>query len=56
MLFRASDEETRATPGSGSALHQSRRLSAPQNGDIGVEGQPGRGFTFWVTLPASQPG
>ena len=56
MFFRASDEETRATPGNGLALHLSRRLLALQNGDIGFESQRGCGSTFWVALPASQPG
>jgi len=56
MFFRVSDKETRATPGSELALHQSRRLLALQNGDIGFECQRGCGSTFWVTLPVSQPG
>jgi len=53
MFFRASDEETRATPGNGLSLHLSRRLLALQNGEIGFDSQRGIGSTFWVTLPAA---
>lgn len=56
MFFRASDEETRATPGNGLALHLSQRLMALQNGEIGFESQRGSGSTFWVTLPVAPSG
>ncbi len=50
-FFRASDEETRQTPGNGLALHLSQQLLALQDGDIGFESERGTGSTFWVTLP-----
>lgn len=52
-FFRASDEETRQTPGNGLALHLSRQLVALHNGRIWFESQRGAGATFHVALPAS---
>lgn len=53
-FFRASDEETRQTPGNGLALHLSQQLLALQDGDIGFESERGTGSTFWVTLPLAR--
>ena len=52
-FFRASDEETRQTPGNGLALHLSKLLLEQQNGRIWFESERGRGSTFYVQLPTS---
>ncbi len=51
MFFRASDEETRQTPGNGLALHLSKRLIEQQGGQLWFESQRGAGSTFFVQLP-----
>lgn len=53
MFFRASDEETRKTPGNGLALHLSRRLVEQQGGRLWFESQRGAGSTFILQLPTS---
>jgi len=51
-FFRASDEETRQTPGNGLALHLSRLLVALHRGRIEFESTRGKGSVFRVILPA----
>ncbi len=50
-FFRASDEETRATPGNGLSLYLSRQLLALHGGSIGFESERGKGSTFSFTVP-----
>jgi len=52
-FFRASDEETRQTPGNGLALHLSKILTEMQGGRIWFESQRGQGTTFHLRLPAA---
>ena len=54
QFFRASDEETRKTPGNGLALHLSRQLLALQDGHIGFESERGMGSSFYFTLPLAR--
>jgi len=51
MFFRASDEETRQTPGNGLALHLSKCLIEQQGGQLWFESQRGAGSTFFFQLP-----
>ncbi|MBN2007433.1 MAG: HAMP domain-containing histidine kinase [Anaerolineae bacterium] len=50
-FFRASDEETRQTPGNGLALHLSKILTEMQGGHIWFESQRGQGTTFHLRMP-----
>lgn len=52
-FFRASDEETRQTPGNGLALHLSKILTEMQGGRIWFESQRGQGTTFHLRMPAA---
>lgn len=40
--------------GLGLGLHISRMLIEQQGGTVGIESEPGRGATFWFTLPLAQ--
>lgn len=51
MFFRASDEETRATPGNGLSLHLCQRLLTEMQGTISFTSVRGKGSTFTITLP-----
>lgn len=52
-FFRASDEETRQTPGNGLALHLSKILIEMQGGRIWFESQRGQGATFHLRMPVA---
>ena len=44
---------TRKYGGAGLGLAITRRLAWLMTGDAGVESQPGRGSTFWFTIPCA---
>ena len=53
--FRQIDSElSRRYEGSGLGLSICKRLAGLMGGDIGVDSAPGRGSTFWYTVPAGE--
>jgi signal transduction histidine kinase len=50
-FFRVSGPEHEVYPGIGLGLYLSAEIVRRQGGKIGVESTPGKGSTFWFTLP-----
>jgi PAS domain S-box-containing protein len=50
--FQRAGQETGPIEGTGIGLVITKRLAHMMGGDVGFESEPGKGSTFWVTLPA----
>jgi signal transduction histidine kinase/CHASE1-domain containing sensor protein len=50
-FYRVSDEERKTYSGLGLGLYISKQLIVRLGGEVGVSSTPGKGSTFWFTLP-----
>ncbi len=53
--FRGADPLVREHPGNGLSLYTAKNLIELMGGTIGFESEPGKGSTFWFTLPIAEP-
>ena len=53
--FRGADPQVREHPGNGLSLYTAKCLTELMGGAIGFESEPGKGSTFWFTLPIAGP-
>lgn len=49
--YRVEDQQVKYVSGFGIGLYLSAEIIQRHNGQIGVESEPGKGSTFWFTLP-----
>lgn len=54
-FFRADNRDIREVPGTGLGLYIAQNLAVMQGGRIRVESTPGRGSTFYLSMPRSHP-
>jgi signal transduction histidine kinase/DNA-binding NarL/FixJ family response regulator len=52
---RGSDSYSRSQQGTGIGLNLTKRLVELNAGHIGVDSYPGKGSTFWISIPLSAP-
>lgn len=53
-FFRADDPVVQEHKGGGSNLYVAKRLVELMGGQMGAESEPGKGSTFWLTLPVAE--
>jgi PAS domain S-box-containing protein len=56
LLFRRFAGQPGSAAGVGLGLYLTRELMTLLHGQVGYESQPGRGATFWITLPLAAAG
>jgi len=54
QFFRANDPQVRAQNGTGLGLHITQKLVSLHGGEISFQSEPGKGTTFYFTLPMAE--